>query len=316
MSKDPITIPGYTVHGELGKGGMATVYLATQESLRRKVAIKVLDDSQEGQLDERFINEAHLIASLNHPRIITIYDISRLDDGRYYIAMEFVAGGHLKEQAPSKCPEHALGVVRQIAKGLEEVHAKGVVHRDIKPANILFNKDGSVVLTDFGIAKDLAIDTDITQTGISVGSPSYSSPEQAQCDDLDHRTDIYSLGVVLLELLTGNNPFKGDSHTVTVMNHLHMPLPALPANLFKYKYILSNMLAKEPKDRFNSCTELLEALDEAIEDEINSVDDLEDLDDLEKLDSLQKLEDLQDLPHLPGLLDVKCNRKISGTRRP
>lgn len=270
MSESALEIPGYTMHGLLGKGGMAEVYLATQESLQRKVAIKVLSNLEDQAFILRFIKEGHLVASLHHPSIITIYDINQLADGRYYLAMEYLPGGDLAQHKGEVfAPERALAIIRQIASGLIVVHDKGLIHRDVKPANILFRNDGSAVLTDFGVAKDNDIDSELTHFGVAVGSPAYSSPEQAQCQTLDARSDIYSLGVILLEMLTGSNPFRGGNYTQTVMNHLQMPLPVLPAPLAPLQGVLERMLAKEPEERFVDCRELLAALG------VNESNDLE-----------------------------------------
>ncbi len=261
MGTTDIDITGYNILGMLGIGGMAEVYLAVQGSLNRKVAIKVLLSNDDPSFNQRFINEGHLIASLHHPAIITIYDINQLNDGRYYLAMEYVGDGDLTQhQGKVIPPAQALHWIRQLAAGLQVVHEKGLVHRDIKPANILFRNQNSVVITDFGIAKDLQIDSELTQHGIVVGSPSYSSPEQAQCHPIDQRTDIYSLGVVLLEMLTGNNPFRADNYTQTAINHVQMPVPALPNELRKYQLLIDKMLAKNPQQRFSSCQELLDAM--------------------------------------------------------
>lgn len=258
-----LEIPGYRVHGQLGKGGMAEVFLATQESLSRKVAIKVLRSAEDEAFSKRFIQEAHIVASLNHPSIITIYDIGRLADGRYYLAMEFLPGGDLaRHKGEVFAPERALKIVREIASGLAVVHDRGLVHRDVKPANVLFRGDGTAVLTDFGVAKELDIDSELTQFGIAVGSPAYSSPEQAQCQPLDARSDIYSLGVILLEMLTGSNPFRGGNYTQTVVNHVQMALPELPERLAAFHGLLGRMLAKKPDARFPDCRALLSALDD------------------------------------------------------
>ncbi len=262
MNDSLIEIPGYTVHGRLGKGGMAEVYLATQQSLQRKVAIKVLLNGLDPEFTTRFIQEGHIVASLNAASVITIYDIDRLDDGRYYLAMEFVAGGDLAQHKGEVfAPERALEIVRQIASGLAVVHEKGLIHRDIKPANILFRTDGTALITDFGIAKDLQTDTDLTHFGMAVGSPAYSSPEQAQCQRLDARSDIYSLGVILLEMLLGTNPYRAGNFTQTAMNHVQMALPALPDHLVAFQSVLNRMLAKDPAQRFIDCRALLKALD-------------------------------------------------------
>ena len=271
MTERLIEIPGYRIHGRLGKGGMAEVYLATQESLHRQVAVKVLLSADDEAFSQRFIKEGHIIASLHHPSIITIHDIDRLADGRYYLAMEFVSGGDLAQHRGEVFePQQALRAVRQVASGLAVVHGKGLVHRDIKPANILFRDDGTAVITDFGVAKDVSLDQDLTQFGVAVGSPAYSSPEQAQCQLLDARSDIYSLGVILLEMLTGTNPFRGANYTQTVMNHVQMAVPELPAHLSDYQWLLDRMLAKDPEERFTDCSILLASLDELHEQDVDS----------------------------------------------
>lgn len=258
---DLISVPGYTVHQLLGKGGMAAVYLATQESLHRKVAIKVLLYSDDQAFNDRFVSEARIIATLNHPRVITVYDVAQLPDGRHYITMEYLGGGDLTRfKGQVLPPDFAMDLIRQIAEGLSVVHRKGIIHRDIKPGNILFREDGSLVLTDFGIAKDMTNDSDLTQTGMTLGSPSYCSPEQTYCEPLDQRTDIYSLGVILLEMLLGHNPYKGANYTQTVRNHAEMPVPPLPPELQAYRPLLEKMLAKRPQDRFASADDLLAAL--------------------------------------------------------
>ncbi len=265
MNNTLIDMSGYTVHSLLGKGGMAEVYLATQDSLRRKVAVKVLLNTDDDSFIQRFINEGHVVASLNHPAIITIYDINQLHDGRYYLAMEFISGGDLTQYKGQMFePARALNITKQIAEGLSVLHDQGLIHRDIKPANILFRSSDSVVITDFGIAKSMTIDNELTHAGIAVGSPAYSSPEQAQCQPLDQRTDIYSLGVILLEMLTGVNCFRGSSYTQTVMNHVQMDIPALPAHLRVYQPLLDKMLAKNPDDRFSNCQQLVSALNHLI----------------------------------------------------
>lgn len=265
-----LEIPGYRLHKRLGKGGMAEVYLATQLSLDREVAVKVLLRTEDAAFTERFIQEGHIVASLRHPAIITIHDIGQIADGRHYLAMEYIGGGDLAQHRGIVfSPSRALDIIRQLAGGLAVVHDGGLVHRDVKPANILFRDDGSVVLTDFGVAKAVELDNELTHFGIAVGSPAYSSPEQAQCQPLDARSDIYSLGVILAEMLTGTNPFRASSYPQTVLNHLQMPLPQLPPALAPYQPLLDRMLAKQPDERFGNCRELLAAIDTLTEPDMD-----------------------------------------------
>ncbi len=212
MSNHP-HIAGYKIHKLIAHGGTADVYLAQQESLGRDIALKILNSKQHDQdFSQRFIKEGKLIASLEHPNVITIYDIGVTNTGLHYIAMEYIEGGDLEQQVNDNAitAEQALIILRDVASTLQFVHEQGIIHRDIKPANILFRKNSSIVLTDFGIAKLINDDVKLTKTGSTVGSPAYSSPEQIQGMKLDPRTDIYSLGITFLEILLGNNPYKTD----------------------------------------------------------------------------------------------------------
>jgi serine/threonine-protein kinase PpkA len=251
-------IPGYSDLREIGRGGMARVYLARQESLSRNVALKVLNKFDKPTDAQRFLNEAHLIAALDHRNIITIHDIGALGE-RHYIAMEYLAGGDLEKRLKKPIEvDQALEIVRVIGACLAFVHAQGVIHRDIKPANILFHTDGTPILTDFGIAKHNELDAKLTMDGTAVGSPYYLSPEQAECKPLDGRTDIYGLGVVLYEMLTGQKPFEGSTPMETLVAHITEPAPPLPESLNRFQPLLDRMLAKQADDRFESGAELVE----------------------------------------------------------
>lgn len=241
---------------------MASVYLAVQDSLQRDVALKILTPGNDEVFRQRFLNEGRLLASLSHPSIITIYDIGIIPDGHGYIAMEYLAGGDLAARVRQPIPAAlALRLLKQLAEALAIVHRAGIVHRDIKPANILFRNDDTPLISDFGVARRERQDTKLTMDGYTVGSPAYCSPEQLQGKSIDGRADIYSLGVTFYQMLMAHNPFSADSYATTVINHLQMPLPALPARLAALQPLLDRMLAKNAQDRFADCDELIEAID-------------------------------------------------------
>lgn len=232
---------------------MATVYLAIQESLDRPVVLKILDTSltdKTEDLIQRFLTEGRLVASLNHPNIITIYDIGIANDSHLYISMEYVQGGDLKQRLElSISPEEALRYLAQIADALGEAHKHGIIHRDVKPANILF-KDDTPLLSDFGIAKAINADADLTSTGIFLGSPNYVSPEQADGLKLDGRADLYSLGCIFYEMLTGRKPFISDSVIDIVIQHKQGAIPQLPKDLKEYQGLVNKLMAKKREDRY------------------------------------------------------------------
>jgi len=253
-----ITIPGYKILHLIAEGGTASVYLAVQESLQRHVAIKLLRKFENPEQLTRFLNEGRIIASLNHRNVINIYDIGTTNDGRPYISMEYLEGGDLDARIQKRVdPQDALQWLEALGNCLEFVHRMGIIHRDIKPGNILFHKDGTPILTDFGTAKQKDSDARLTMDGRAFGSPYYISPEQAASKPLDRRTDIYSLGIVLYALLTGKKPYKGDSHIETIVAHMSDPLPALPYDLTRYRTLINKMIAKSPDDRFTNAAEMV-----------------------------------------------------------
>ncbi len=256
-------IPGYRIQRLIGKGGMATVYLAIQESLHRPVVLKILDqvtDQRTEDLIERFIAEGRIIASLRHPNIITIYDIG-LADSSLYISMEYVQGGDLKQRMELPVTtDEALDYLAKVASALAEAHKHGIVHRDVKPANILFRDEHTPLLTDFGIAKQVDTEADLTSTGIFLGSPNYVSPEQADGIKTDGRADIYSLGCIFHEMLTGKKPFLSNSVIDIIIQHKQAPIPRLPAECADMQPLLDRMMAKRREDRFPDAEALIHAI--------------------------------------------------------
>ncbi|GJM06003.1 MAG: hypothetical protein DHS20C09_19990 [marine bacterium B5-7] len=253
-------IPGYKIDREIGKGGMATVYLATQESLDRSVVLKILDkvnSAAVADMTQRFIDEGRIVASMHHPNIVTIYDIGMAGD-ELYISMEYVQGGDLKKRMESHVsPKIALDIVEKIGSALGSAHAHNVIHRDVKPANILFRNEDTPLLTDFGIAKQTDQEADLTSTGIFLGSPNYVSPEQADGKKVDGRSDIYSLGCIFYEMLTGYKPYHSDSVIDIVIQHKTSPVPTLPEKFKIYQPLLDRMMAKNLDDRFASAEVML-----------------------------------------------------------
>jgi serine/threonine protein kinase len=253
-------VPGYSVQRVIGKGGMATVYLAMQESLNRHVVLKVLDEvnaEKSEDLIERFIAEGRIIASLRHPNIITIYDIG-VADNALYISMEYVQGGDLKRRMELPIsPDEALEYLSKVASALAEAHQHGIVHRDVKPANILFRDENTPLLTDFGIAKQVDMESDLTSTGIFLGSPNYVSPEQADGVKIDGRADIYSLGCIFYEMLTGRKPYLSDSVIDIVIQHKQAPIPVLPEEYAEFQPLLNGMMAKQRDKRIPDAETLI-----------------------------------------------------------
>lgn len=260
-------ISGYKIEKQIGKGGMAKVYLATHEGLNRQVAIKVMnrqldDDGNDNNFSDRFIREARIVASLTHQNIVTIYDVG-LSDGHHYIAMEYLPGGvtldHKLKKGMSK--KEGLETIKQIGSALGFAHSNGIIHRDVKPENILFRGDGTAVLTDFGIAKASASETKMTATGMVIGTPTYMSPEQAQGFDIGPFSDIYSLGVVFYEILTGKVPYSAESTIAIVFKHISDPVPILPADKKEYQPVLERMMSKTLEGRYKSCEQMIEDID-------------------------------------------------------
>ena len=257
----------YRVLGRLGVGGMATVYLAEDSSLGRKVALKVMAEryAEDGEFVERFRREAQAAARLNHPNIIAVYDRGEAD-GRPYIAMEYLQGRTLKQVIQKEGPlppERAIAVAMQVLAGLRYAHEHGVVHRDVKPHNVLVGDDGRIKVTDFGIAH--AGDPQMTEVGSIVGTAQYLSPEQARGRSVGPQTDVYSLGVVLYEMLAGRVPFEGDSSVAIAMQHVSDEAPPLrslaPQVPESLAMVVAHSMLKQPEQRYGSADEFSADLD-------------------------------------------------------
>ncbi len=255
-------ISHYKIISKLGEGGMGVVYKAEDTKLKRLVALKFLPSLMAGEAEKtRFIHEAQAAAALNHPNICTIYEIDEAD-GQSLIAMEFVEGQSLKakiEAGPLKLDE-ALNIAMQVAEGLQAAHEKKITHRDIKPANIMLTHTGQAKIMDFGLAK-LAGRTIVTKEGTTLGTVAYMSPEQAREEEVDQRTDIWSFGVVLYEMITGQHPFKGlydQAVMYSIMNEAPEPITGLRTGVpMELERIVNKALAKKTNLRYQNIADLL-----------------------------------------------------------
>src|SRR5712692_8504021 len=273
------TLGRYQILAPLGAGGMASEYKAYQPALDRTVALKVIRTglAEDPEFAERFSREAKAVARLRHPHIVQVFDFDQ-EAGLSFMAMEHLEGGTLKgrlvelARSGARLPQReAARIIGEVAEALGYAHSLGIIHRDIKPSNILLTRDGKAVVGDFGIAKILAA-AQQTGTGVGVGAPEYMSPEQGQGWPIDLRSDVYALGVVAYELLTGRVPFVADTPIAIVLAHVREPI-TLPSTLnpeigAQTERVLLRALAKSPEDRYASAPEFAERLARAIgEDE-------------------------------------------------
>ncbi len=276
MDCNSIKINGYQIKEVLGHGGMATVYLAIQESFDRKVAIKIMAEqlSSDASFRDRFLQEAKIVSRLIHPNIVTVYDVSVVNN-HHYLSMEYIEGVDLKEKLHTISLFHLIKVIKEVALALDYAGRKGYVHRDIKPENIMINnEDGRAVLMDFGIAKAFDSISEMTQTGTAIGTPYYMSPEQAKGKEVDWRSDIYSLGVVFFQVLTGQLPYQGDSAVSVGIMHLTDPIPALPEYLQDvFQPIIEKLMAKSPEDRYQNGEDIIKALNNIADDDLSKINE-------------------------------------------
>jgi hypothetical protein len=263
----PVTILGHRCVRELAIGGTSMVYLAESERAGEMVVLKVLRDSpsagDEHTQFTRFLQEYELISKVRHPNVVRIFDLGIADD-HAYLAMEYFARGDLRSQiAAGLDGKEALAYLAQMAAALQVVHAVGVLHRDLKPGNIMLRADGTLALIDFGLAKHVHIDApEITATGEIFGTPYYMSPEQGHGQELDERSDLYSLGVIFYEMLTRQKPYIAQTPMGVIYMHANAPIPLLPEELRRYQPLLNKLLAKDPAHRFGSASALLAKIEE------------------------------------------------------
>jgi CheY-like chemotaxis protein len=248
---------------KLYAGDLSSVYLAEAEDGGERIALKVLrhvPDAGGGRLFDRFLQEYEIIARVRHANVVRIFDLGVADD-HAYIAMEYLGAGSLAERLRRPVePALAVAYTRQIAGALAAIHDAGILHRDLKPANIMFREDGSLALIDFGLAKQMRLHAAITGTGQIFGTPYYMSPEQGHAEPTDERSDLYSLGCILYEMLTGARPFTASSPMGVIYRHAHAPRPRLSRALTHLQPVLDRLLAVDRFERFQSAGELLDAL--------------------------------------------------------
>ncbi|NPC56099.1 protein kinase domain-containing protein [Caenimonas soli] len=263
---EPLRLKGYRLTRKIGTGGMTEVFLALREADRLPVVLKLLDAGGKAAADHltRFIQEYALLSSIAHPHVIRIYDQGFTDD-HAYIAMEYFERGDLRAEITAGIgQQRVVDIVSQTAQALDAIHARGIIHRDVKPGNIMLRPDGSVALADFGIAKSMleAEHLDLTQTrhGDVVGTPYYLSPEQVSGRPITPQSDLYSLGVMMFEMLARERPFHAESLDLLLARHLSAPTPFLPAAHAALQPVIEKLMAKQPQDRYASARALLEDL--------------------------------------------------------
>jgi eukaryotic-like serine/threonine-protein kinase len=254
-----VRIPGIRVLHLIGEGGMSRVYLASRESDDEPLVVKILrsEVTSDPKALARFMDEYSLVERIQSPHVARVFDHGTSEE-HAYLVMEFFEGGDLNKRLAGKAlqPEVALRLFRELMMALGDIHEKGILHRDLKPQNLMFRNDGSLAIVDFGIAKHIDA-ADMTGHGEILGTPRYMSPEQVQGKALDLRTDIYSAGVLLFQMLTGHHLFDGDSAVEVALHHLNTPPPPMPENMERYQRLLDKLVEKDRDARFRNADEVL-----------------------------------------------------------
>jgi eukaryotic-like serine/threonine-protein kinase len=262
-------VRGYRRVRQMASGTRADIFLAERLETRALVALKVVRDQHEhGEASDsflRFLQEYEIAQRIRHPGIVRLFDLG-VSDEHAWLVMEYFPHGDLRRRMKSQvAPRWAVGVAAAIARALGALHAEGVVHRDLKPGNVMLREDGSIALIDFGMSKDTAQSHDLTERGLIFGTPHYMSPEQGHGEPTDARSDLYSLGVILYEMLTGGKPYRADSPMALIYKHRKEPVPQLTEGLDGLQPLLERLLAKRPEERFPTALAAAETLERQLE---------------------------------------------------
>lgn len=262
-------IRGYERLRQVASGKRADIFLAERIETRSRVALKVVrDEPEQGEASDsflRFLQEYEIAQRIRHPGIVELFDLG-VSDEHAWLVMEYFPRGDLRRRMKSPiAPRWAVRAAAAIARALAALHAGGVIHRDLKPGNVMLREDGSIALIDFGLSKDAAQRLDLTERGLIFGTPHYMSPEQGHGEPTDARSDLYSLGVILYEMLTGGKPYRADSPMALIYKHRKEPVPQLTVGLDGLQPLLEQLLAKLPEERFPSALTAAEALDRQLE---------------------------------------------------
>jgi serine/threonine protein kinase len=263
-------VRGYRRVRQVASGTRADIFLAERVATGSLVALKVVrDEPEHGEAPDsflRFLQEYEIAQRIDHPGIVRLFDLG-VSDEHAWLVMEYFPRGDLRRRmkASQVAPRWAVGVAAKIARALAALHAGGVVHRDLKPGNVMLREDDAVALIDFGLSKDGLQRPDLTERGLIFGTPHYMSPEQGHGEHTDERSDLYSLGIILYEMLTGGKPYRAESPMALIYKHRKEPVPRLAGGLDGMQPLLEGLLAKNPEERFPSALAAAEALDRQIE---------------------------------------------------